>query len=224
MTPDIVVDIGNSRMKWGLCAPDVVEMDEEDECKHENIVDDDRTGDAVCTDCALVVEERMSRMVPIDVASLNSSDGGDEGMTKRGRWETYFADLCHNNMLNEGTAKIAMSEFCQMKREEEKSSHYRESTLAAYSMYRATLRNGSGRPPEEIASYTGVSTNTFCKLENVFPPQPELSGPSTFLPRFCYFLDLGWLAERRIGEWCSKITLADGFKPKTVTATLLHLF
>jgi type III pantothenate kinase len=26
MTPDIVVDVGNSRMKWGLCAPDVVEM------------------------------------------------------------------------------------------------------------------------------------------------------------------------------------------------------
>jgi type III pantothenate kinase len=26
VTPDIVVDIGNSRMKWGRCAPDVVEM------------------------------------------------------------------------------------------------------------------------------------------------------------------------------------------------------
>lgn len=26
MTPDIVVDVGNSRMKWGLCAPDVVQV------------------------------------------------------------------------------------------------------------------------------------------------------------------------------------------------------
>lgn len=194
-------------------------MGDTDRCTHSNTVDDERVADVVCIDCGLVMERLLTLNAVSGKESLHVNRSCEE------KWEQYFHDICDANMINDGTAKVAACEFRKMKRiGKKKLRGFHDKSIAAYSMYVAALKEGAGRAPEEVSCLTGISTSTLCKMEGIFPTQPQLSNACNFLPRLSFFLDLEWRDQQVILEWNNRLTVADGYRPKTVIATLILIY
>lgn len=182
-------------------------------CKHGRTTDDEFAGDIICVECGLVLQRLL------DISYASPAKVIDPDKKKR---EEKFLDACDANMMNEGLSKIANQRF-ETFRKDAAAASFGDDELAAFSLYYAALEEGAGRPPAEISAYMHVDVSAVYRLEGIFQPPLQTVSPTSFLPRYCSQLGIGWQREKEIASFCKKVTSLDGRDPRTIAAAAIFL-
>lgn len=188
-------------------------------CTHTKTCED--SGDLICIQCALVVDRLL---YPPDQPLQHIQ-------IERLKREAFFADVCDADMMNEGVALRAATEYDKLRLLEEKlletdklARKTTERKMLAYSVYSASLKTGAARDPDEIAHYTGVEKKDLCKLQNLFPISLRHQKAIPFLARYSYFLGLTYKQQREIESMYNRAEAVDGHNDRTVIASLILIY
>ena len=157
------------------------------------IIDNFAEGDIVCKECGLVLSERNHGEAEI-IESISTIKTGFI-------WEfsEKIKEICARAHLCEAISSDAIYFFKSFFEFEEIKS-IRHDTKAAASIYLSAQYHKAGVMPEDITRVSGVAPDTIlryaeeisCRLKLSIEPIP----PHSYLPKFCYALDLEFTEEK----------------------------
>ena len=191
----------------------------EDGCRHCNIVDLERDGDSVCTDCGLVVAPLLLPYYESSSSSIGNSGDipwADEfplwrsgsstdrtrrisnGESKDAEMREFIVDICVNAEIPNNVTRYAVKYYGKLRREQRQQpqiSVFSRQTIASYAIYEALNQFEVPRLVEEVAYLTGV------KRERIWQVEAELASlgvngavhePEHYVSRYCNLLGLSY--------------------------------
>lgn len=142
-------------------------------CKHCNLLDDDASGDCVCTDCGLVLDRTYvcggRQSVEKDVWLRCAQDTFGERPVD-GDWFEFIRRVCANQPWLDDLAQDSVDYFVALLRDA-RTLTIRRQDLAAFAIYRTARGAGSAMLPKLAASALGSDAKQLLRLEQLFPDQ-----------------------------------------------------
>jgi transcription initiation factor TFIIIB Brf1 subunit/transcription initiation factor TFIIB len=201
-----------------------------EQCSHPTRLDDERTGDEVCTGCGLV----LSSFLTLPAVSARDfgigSDAADYGGScchdrtyRPAGWEAFISDTCFNMCLAAETAICSYRHYRKM-REHSSSRGFCNLDLAAFAIYSNCVQIGAGRSPHQIANATGADVRRMCDLQDIFHDTSLLyDDAKCYLSHLRYHLDLTGSDEMVLRGWVDAMPL-DGCRPQTLAAAIVYMY
>lgn len=199
-------------------------------CSHpiEAKCNDQRTGDTICMQCALVLEERYSMSSFSNGAYIPPLHISKDSATKRvkdGEEDIYaLADLMH---VTDSIRDDALSFYDK----HIYNKQLRSNELALYSLFYAKIRNGVNCTIQEMCTQYGfgISPSSLWKIEKRLCSNEDDSGsfvPSDFIPRYCSMLNIYFYAANEICEKADKEmeTTSFSFAPQTIAVACIFYY
>lgn len=201
------------------CESFLIEGAEEDyQCKHSNIFDDESTADSICTDCGLVLNRLMNSN------ATNTNTDSNKGLSY---FDSIIYDICanHNIPYNIATYAISLKKWLQYELKENRNS---KRVLASYCIYEAGHRLRNPRPIREIAYFGGVPIKALWKIRCKLRNPTTCSNTNTFahetLESYCNLFNIPYCDYMKIMTVLDEIEVLESVKPQTAISVLIFLY
>ena len=211
-------------------------------CNHENILQDDREGSIICTDCALVLEDKLYFYPYANSSSFSDTsfksvrktlDYNKHVEENRLRHLTVGHSLSSQIDLNEIVQKLNLSdsylqEALDMYNKLELSRRrFKVKEAVGFCLYHTLIKHNCARSPEEIAYLFELdSPSIFIKIEkecqNCF--SSSLVNVNDFVERFCKFQNISYKHSKIIESICLQLIDKYNFNPKTLSVLVISCF
>lgn len=170
-------------------------------CSHKNIIDDEREGSCVCTECGLVLEQQLFLPnLKNDYSKIRENENENE---------TEIKELLHRIHLPYSySEKITKKCFKKPKKS------------IPYILYKTLNENGCHVSIKQISAVSGVSNSKIYK--NQGNEDVVISKPEEMLEKYCNYLGLDFNSYTVIKEKIKK-TLKTGHNPLTIVAGNIYL-
>jgi len=187
-----------------------------DICPHRYTVLDIDGGSEVCTQCGLVLEERL----------LQSSNEEKSHILEIDKDNNFLKDICERLELSNERCYEALICLPRIIEEiQEKEFIFKRQDLLTFALYEVINRNEIGITPEELCHYANIKTQKLWQIENSLCNSIITQhSPAAFCSKACYHLNLKYSDERQIRQICESMYGCSHFRPTNVCGTVIKLY
>jgi transcription initiation factor TFIIIB Brf1 subunit/transcription initiation factor TFIIB len=185
-----------------------------DFCNHFTRLDDEHTGDEVCTDCGLILGAVYSHTLS---AAANGNIRKEDPKQK-----IFFLDTCFNECLTEATATDSYNYYMKL-RKHPKSRGFSNIDLAGFALYSCTTQACVGRSPQQIAAAVGANARRMCDLQDIFRQENVFDDAKHYVAPLRYHLDLTNSDEMVLRSWVAAMPL-EGCRPQTLASAIVYIY
>jgi transcription initiation factor TFIIIB Brf1 subunit/transcription initiation factor TFIIB len=189
-------------------------------CAHAQTIEDDHTGDYICTECGLVLD---------CVYSSTYSSHVNTPTAKNLKIKNFLQDVSANAHIPQCITLYAynmVNKIEERKLQENKKCNLHH--LAAYCLYETLQRFEVPRKPEEIEYFTGIEKKHFIEIEKseVFhETYTQLRvDPTLHVEKYCKDLDLHYFDVNIIRSIVGNMYGMGSVSTNCLIAVVIHLF
>ena len=189
----------------------------ENKCRHSQTVDDYTTGDCICSECGLVVENILSP------ASFQAST---KISACQFRISEFLKDICANMQIADCVISHAVDRYNMIEKQlrKEKKGEKWHHIMAAYSLYETLDKLKIKKAPHEIALYSGISVKELFALQasGIIPLMQN--DPTSYVDRYCAYLNLEYSHAFLIKEIVQKLDITGSYTSNCIVAVSIYLY
>ena len=209
------------------------------QCLHTKVLNDDLEGNAVCTDCGLVLNSFFySDENKIDTLAAEFTQEPNIVTTKTKKlhieksttdliWTEFILNTCANHPQLGKAANCpaqVISQYAKLVKDP-RTKYYQRRDLAAYTIYIFSISEGSNLTLELLHSITGCDIKQVRKLEYLFEEEGVTENSLCHISQLCYLLHMTGKTEMILRSLLTKLDgNCFGKKPRTVAAALIYLY
>jgi transcription initiation factor TFIIIB Brf1 subunit/transcription initiation factor TFIIB len=184
------------------------------ECSHSNVVDDEREGTCVCTECGLVLEQLYFPCYTSDIDDID-----------RCKTFLFLRDVCSNAFISENIIYYSYTYFKHLKKDQSIiSKKFADIAIASFALYETLSRHKNAYTAKEIAYYTGTPCTTLWKIENCLHVTEMLNNPQDFVERYCSSLEIDFYPTKIIKGITGNMYGLGDIRPSCVVAAVIYLY
>jgi len=189
-------------------------------CYHEQSIEDERTGDLICTDCGLVLDSLVSSFSNqcFSFENHSSQEITDEEKLRR----CLDVLLIENHEIIRDSKKLLKSIRRRIQEEDIPFRFFNNKVHVCWAIWEACNINKCPRSLDEICLVCGVKESALLKLEKELNLRPTYCSPKDYVERISGNLGLPFWMQK-----CVKIILSssyiytDQYKPVNVVAGVI---
>lgn len=167
-------------------------------CNHQNKIDDFKEGICVCTDCGLVLEDKL-------FSNYNQQEKKEYSTEKND-----VLELLHRANLPESYSDCILDSL----------KNKRKKNLP-YVMYKTLNSNGCNISMKDISAITGLKNNSIYSMQE--KDKVIILKPNEMLEKYCKYLNLDFKAYSVIKEKIST-SLQSGHNPLTIIGANIYVY
>ena len=183
-------------------------------CQHLRTVVDDHTATVICTDCGLVLDERVITYETPNVKTLVSD--------KLYPYQVFIFDVCDRYQIFSQAAFDALELISKWISTYE-PKRYDYEAFCALSIYHSLRNHGVPRPFKEVAEYCGVDFKQMWKMESKIHPKMKSNSLHELLKSSTHKVGLSIKDHDTLLMTLKQLELKH-FSPNNVVASLLYLY
>ena len=190
-------------------------------CSHYNIVDDFSNGCEVCTDCGLVMHDRIYAPYDNRLESIKAEESSE--FVARGK--DHFPDetmqrVCNKCNIECADLKRAIAKKWNASGKRGKRGVCLES-LALMCIYTALIESEVPRPMKDLCGITGIKQD---KVWQYLKNDDSFYSPNLMCEYFLHSLNLSYKELKEIREKVKQVEKKFVFSPKTLIAACAYVF
>lgn len=197
-------------------------------CTHSETVDDDHTGECVCTQCGLVLgpvyQDELPKHDVEDSWCFQNFQNGSRSESVR----DILQDLCSHAEIPRCIMEYAENYFKQIKTKISKNKtgkKFRDKDLVCYALQETLGRHEINHIADELPYFAGVKLSIQFQIESALGITTSLCNPLDYCERFCNLLEMSYLEMKIIrGILFHLQVMLSSHRPQSVVALAIYLY
>ncbi len=190
-------------------------------CSHYNIVDDFSNGCEVCTDCGLVMHDRLYASYDYRLESIKTEKMSEDVTCDKNNFtDETMQRVCYKCNIECADLKRVIAKKWDASGKRGKRGVCLES-LAVMCIYSALIESGVPRPMKDLCAITGVKQD---KVWQYLKNDDSFYSPNLMCEYFLHSLNLSYKELKEIREKVKQHEKKFVFSPKTLIAACAHVF
>jgi transcription initiation factor TFIIIB Brf1 subunit/transcription initiation factor TFIIB len=184
-------------------------------CVHKNVVEDYKEGSIICSDCALVVDERI--FVPTFQPKLRRKLSDND---------VFLADVCDRMHLPHHILDCCIDYYNKLKLETAIiANKFKPEEVAAYVLYQILIQEDAPRTIPTIEHYTGIHRHTLWKIESTQAlNDTNVLEACALIEGYCAMLGLAFYHATILKTITSRIHDFGAIHPNSLCAVVIYLY
>ena len=188
-----------------------------DTCQHLRVYEDEKEGESICIDCALVLDR---------LCGIPKYPPPREELQMTGENERildYIKDICANGCFPQNVVQCAFNYFVKIKKEIS-TRFFLNDALAAFAVYNALNELDIPRSIDEVERYSGVTVKKMWEIAGCLNITNVPNDPTVYVDYYCSLLPLQYFDANIIRSIVGNLYGMGNIRPNGLIAAIIRLY